>query len=113
MKWKWKWSPGIHVICGLLLTLTGVSLDAQDPVSLEKPDPPCGASSDAPCCVADRGAALRVGISEPLSGTPAVAGAPKIGEPAPEIAGEDTEGVPFKLSDYRGKVVVLSFWAFW
>ena len=38
---------------------------------------------------------------------------PRIGEPAPEIAGEDTDGVPFVLSDYRGKVVVLVFWGFW
>ena len=36
-----------------------------------------------------------------------------IGEPAPEIRGEDVEGVPFKLSDYRGKVVVLDFWGHW
>ncbi len=36
-----------------------------------------------------------------------------IGKEAPEIVGEDTEGKPMKLSDYRGKVVVLSFWATW
>ncbi|MFK7743111.1 MAG: peroxiredoxin family protein [Planctomycetota bacterium] len=32
---------------------------------------------------------------------------------APEIAGEDLEGAAFKLSDYRGKVVLLDFWGFW
>lgn len=36
-----------------------------------------------------------------------------IGKVAPEIAGEDIDGVPFKLSDYRGKVVVLDFWGDW
>jgi peroxiredoxin len=36
-----------------------------------------------------------------------------IGKPAPEIAGEDVEGKKFKLSDYRGKVVVLDFWGHW
>jgi thiol-disulfide isomerase/thioredoxin len=36
-----------------------------------------------------------------------------VGKPAPEIAGEDIEGRSFKLSDYRGKVVYLSFWADW
>ncbi len=36
-----------------------------------------------------------------------------IGRVAPEIAGEDIFGKPFKLSDYRGKVVVLSFWGHW
>jgi len=40
-------------------------------------------------------------------------GGPKIGELAPEIVGEDTDGVPFKLSDYRGKVVVVDFYGFW
>jgi thiol-disulfide isomerase/thioredoxin len=32
-----------------------------------------------------------------------------VGRPAPEIEGEDLDGVRFKLSDYRGKVVVLDF----
>ncbi len=36
-----------------------------------------------------------------------------IGKVAPEIEGEDIDGKEFKLSDYRGKVVVLSFWAAW
>jgi hypothetical protein len=36
-----------------------------------------------------------------------------IGKVAPEIEGEDTEGVAFKLSDYRGKVVVIDFWGDW
>jgi hypothetical protein len=36
-----------------------------------------------------------------------------IGCVAPDIAGEDIEGVSFKLSDYRGKVVVLDFWGDW
>jgi peroxiredoxin len=33
-----------------------------------------------------------------------------IGKPAPEIEGEDLNGQPMKLSDYRGKVVVIVFW---
>jgi len=37
----------------------------------------------------------------------------KIGKVAPEIEGEDLDGVPFKLSDYRGKVVVIDFWGDW
>ena len=36
-----------------------------------------------------------------------------IGSVAPEIEGVDVEGVAFKLSDYRGKVVLLDFWGFW
>jgi hypothetical protein len=40
-------------------------------------------------------------------------GGPRHGQLAPEIAREDIDGVPFKLSDYRGKVVVLDFWGHW
>lgn len=36
-----------------------------------------------------------------------------IGRVAPEIKGEDIFGKTFKLSDHRGKVVVLSFWGHW
>jgi hypothetical protein len=36
-----------------------------------------------------------------------------IGRVAPDIVGQDVDGVTFKLSDYRGKVVVLDFWGFW
>ena len=36
-----------------------------------------------------------------------------IGKLAPEIVGTDSDGKPLKLSDYRGKVVVLVFWASW
>lgn len=35
------------------------------------------------------------------------------GKTAPEIAGEDLDGARLKLSDYRGKVVLLVFWASW
>jgi hypothetical protein len=37
----------------------------------------------------------------------------QVGETAPEIKGEDIDGIPFTLSDYRGKVVVLDFWGHW
>jgi hypothetical protein len=36
-----------------------------------------------------------------------------IGKQAPEIEGEDIDGKKFKLSDYRGKVVLLDFWGHW
>lgn len=36
-----------------------------------------------------------------------------VGQVIPEIAGIDLDGVPFRLSDYRGKVVVLDFWGDW
>ncbi len=36
-----------------------------------------------------------------------------LGLRAPEIDGVDADGLAFKLSDYRGRVVVLSFWGEW
>jgi thiol-disulfide isomerase/thioredoxin len=36
-----------------------------------------------------------------------------IGKAAPAIEADDLDGVPFKLTQYRGKVVVLTFWATW
>ena len=37
----------------------------------------------------------------------------QIGMEVPDIEGTDWHGVAFKLSDYRGQVVVLNFWGFW
>jgi hypothetical protein len=34
-----------------------------------------------------------------------------VGKAAPEVTGVDQDGKPFKLSDYRGKVVLLDFWS--
>jgi hypothetical protein len=37
--------------------------------------------------------------------------ATRVGQPAPDIQGIDADGVSFKLSDYRGQVVLLDFWS--
>ncbi|MCA8960927.1 MAG: hypothetical protein KDC38_10465 [Planctomycetes bacterium] len=37
----------------------------------------------------------------------------KVGLEAPDIVGTDLDGVPFRLSDYRGKVILLDFWGDW
>jgi hypothetical protein len=36
-----------------------------------------------------------------------------IGKAAPEISGEDIDGGKLKLTDYRGKVILLDFWGHW
>lgn len=36
-----------------------------------------------------------------------------VGNIAPDIEGSDLDGVAFKLSDYRGKVIFLDFWGDW
>lgn len=43
----------------------------------------------------------------------AARGAVAVGGIAPDIEGTDLDGVAFRLSDYRGKVVVVDFWAGW
>jgi len=37
----------------------------------------------------------------------------RVGKEAPDIKGADLDGKEFKLSDYRGKVVLLDFWGNW
>lgn len=37
----------------------------------------------------------------------------RVGKIAPDIVGVDTDDVEFKLSDYRGKVVLIDFWGDW
>ena len=37
----------------------------------------------------------------------------QIGMDVPDIAGNDIDDAEFKLSEYRGKVVVLDFWGDW
>lgn len=37
----------------------------------------------------------------------------QIGMVAPDIHGEDADGVAFNLYDYRGRVILLDFWGYW
>src|SRR5262249_11178134 len=36
-----------------------------------------------------------------------------VGAVSPDITAKDTDGKEFKLSEYRGKVVLLDFWGHW
>ena len=36
-----------------------------------------------------------------------------VGKPAPEIIGVDETGAPMRLSDFKGRVVLLDFWGDW
>jgi hypothetical protein len=58
----------------------------------------------------------RVAKSHPDSATREAAAAISkytVGHVVPDITAEDTDGKEFKLSDYRGKVVLLDFWGHW
>jgi peroxiredoxin len=43
----------------------------------------------------------------------AASGAPKQGEPAPDFTATAPDGKTVKLSDFRGKPVMINFWASW
>jgi hypothetical protein len=53
---------------------------------------------------------LALGVAVGCGTVISTAPVPKVGSPAPEIQGIDGDGVAFKLSDYRGKVVLVDFW---
>ena len=38
---------------------------------------------------------------------------PAVGNPAPEIAGKDVNGKELKLSEHKGKAVLVDFWGDW
>jgi hypothetical protein len=44
---------------------------------------------------------------------PAPAGVAEVGQVAPDLDGDDTNGQHLHLADYRGNVVVVHFWANW
>jgi hypothetical protein len=53
-----------------------------------------------------------IGKLPPLPPGPVTVGL-DIGNLAPDIEAADLEGNIFRLSDYRGKVVLLDFWGNW
>lgn len=57
-------------------------------------------------------AALAVGVIAYLATRPAGAGL-DVGSPAPEFRLTDLSGRSVSLADYKGKVVLLDFWATW
>lgn len=68
------------------------------------------------------GRELLAEVERTAAGTPIAASAAgflfeldhlQVGMKAPEVEGTDQAGEAFRLSAYRGKVVVLDFWGFW
>lgn len=59
---------------------------------------------------------IRVPLEDPASGELRIASLVRklaIGDAAPEFSGQTVDGTTVKLSDYRGRVVLLDFWATW
>jgi hypothetical protein len=68
--------------------------------------------AEATLAEAERLAAGSV-LADRIAGPRFMAERLQLGMESPDIQGEDMDGVSFKLSDYRGQVVVLDFWGFW
>jgi hypothetical protein len=73
---------------------------------------PLWAKKEADLSIARKVAALMLLACAALAMAQDDAG-PKVGMLAPNFTGADQHGVKFKLSDYRGKVVVVDFWGDW
>ena len=58
------------------------------------------------------GVAVLIGNTGPSEAAPDLK-SPAGRQPAPDFRLTDSHGTPIKLSDYRGKVVLLNFWATW
>jgi peroxiredoxin len=98
----------------ILLTLgRAVAVEEDNVAVMANPAPPPAGMMMGPVGPGAAGGMPPVG----MGGPPMMGGAGgallKVGDPAPEIGGEDLDGKPMKLSDFRGKVVVLDFWGDW
>jgi peroxiredoxin len=52
-------------------------------------------------------------LCAPFSGLSPNAAGDTPRKPAPNFAASDSKGIPVKLADFKGKVVLLNFWATW
>jgi len=48
-----------------------------------------------------------------LAGAALARGALRVGDVPPDKLGRTASGDPVRLSEYRGKIVIISFWASW
>lgn len=72
----------------------------------------CAAKQYADVPLLDGNGTVGAGAEADLAG---LANVPNLrpGKPAPDIVGEDLEGAKLTLKDFKGKVVLLVFWASW
>ena len=93
-----KWKTRLYGIGALTFTILGAGLFY---VTITEPTP------QSPTAIGDSQPAQR----PPPQSTPAQH--PLQGETAPDFSLERMNGEPFRLSDHRGEIVVVNFWATW
>lgn len=71
------------------------------------------AQSDSPALIAPPSIPTPLTPEEKQRLTERAAAGIKIGKPFPAIAGRMLDGSPFRLTQYQGKVILISFWATW
>ena len=57
--------------------------------------------------------AVAFGVDLGLGGPTVIHGSPLVGKPAPDIDLLDLDGRAVSLADYRGRPVIVNFWASW
>ncbi len=103
---------GSSVRAALALAITALALGAscgREPAA-EKPSAPAAVAPQTP---RDAQAVAAAPATKPVAPEPQIPVGLSVGDRAPDFEAQDVEGTRFKLSDYRGKVVVLDFWGFW
>lgn len=96
---------GAAVLLMIVVLLTGGSLRPQEPAA-----PAPGDALPAPAGQPGTADGQGPGNSSATPGSPAPVA---VGTPAPDFELQDLDGRTVRLSDFRGKVVFLNFWATW
>lgn len=99
-------ASGVPDVKQALMTIdyTATATDQPAPVSAFAFTPPASARNEGSLSKADNPAAVAANAQD---------AAGLVGQPAPDFTIEDLDGNPVKLSELKGKVVLLDFWATW
>ncbi|MEM7456521.1 MAG: redoxin domain-containing protein [Planctomycetota bacterium] len=104
-----------HLLAGALIAalvmLTGCEKPEEPTVTQNTPPPEV--NQNTPVSPAESPLAPVVLVTEGLDNPDSLEVGPAVGQMAPDIQGPDLDGVEFKLSDYRGQVIMLDFYGDW
>jgi hypothetical protein len=103
--WAWLVLAGATASIAAMVTVVLLTTAKKPGDTQSNPGPVLG---DRPLIQGNNPGNFRPPLNQAPVGQPLV---PSV--PAPEIEGTDQDGKSFKLSDYRGKVVLLDFWGNW